>query len=426
MNKEQFSLRIYQLIILLLTPVLVLVLLFRSTSQKAYRQRLKERFGILPRTFNSGSIVIHAASVGEVLAIKPFIEAVLQQHPDTPVTVTTFTPTGSEQVLKLFQTRVQHCYIPLDNPLSVHWFLQTLKPKALVLMETELWPSLIHRCYQRNVPMLLINGRLSAGSMRSYQKLRWLISPALNKIEQILCQSEDNANNFIALGACANKVRNSGNLKYDMAINKALESKRAELLSYIPKQSKIVVAGSTHQNEEKLIIDSFKRLKQHDKSLLLVLVPRHPERFDAVAKLAQQQDLSVVRRSQQANVTEHDDVWLIDTLGELLAVYALADVCVIGGSFYDVGGHNPLEPALFAKPVIVGPNMSNFVEINQKLKVAKALVQLGANEDLTQELTRLLHSPSICRAMGAQGLDVVAQNQGATQKSIEALAQLLN
>ena len=426
MNKQSIAFRLYQLTILLLAPILVIVFLIRSISQKEYRQRMTERFGWLPSRMRTGGIVVHAASVGEVIAVKPFVEQLLIQYPDLPITVTTFTPTGSAQVKRFFLNKVQHCYLPLDISFCVHLFFRLLQPKALVLMETELWPTLIHRCHKSQVKIMLINGRLSAKSLKGYKKLTPLITPALNKFDAILCQSADNAHHFVEMGAEQSIVHNSGNLQYDIHVTEAVESKIAELKQQLPAGRKVVVVGSTHQGEEKHAIEAYKKLKPQHPDLLLVLVPRHPERFDRVADICLQHELNVARRSQSDAVESTDDVWLIDTLGELLATYSFADVCIVAGSFSDIGGHNPLEAALFAKPIIVGTNMANFKDINDKFLDANGIVQLEDNIHLAEKLHVLLTDKELAESIGKNGHDVVRQNQGATQASINKLAALLD
>lgn len=425
MNKQKLSLRLYQLCILLLTPVLILVFLVRSINHKEYRQRISERFGWLSSSLKSGGIVVHAASVGEVIAVKPFVEKLIAQYPDTPITVTTFTPTGSAQVIKSFQNRVQHCYLPLDISFCVHLFFKFLKPQALILMETELWPTLIQRCHKSNVKLMLINGRLSAKSLKSYQKLTWLITPALNKFDAILCQSSDNARHFITLGAEPNLVSTSGNLKYDISVTDEMRAKISELQQYITSDRKVIVVGSTHEGEELQMLSAYKQLKAQYPELLMVLVPRHPERFNAVAQLGESQDLNVSKRSNKSALSNTTDIWLIDTLGELFACYALSDICVVAGSFSGVGGHNPLEAALFAKPIIVGTNMANFKDINGKLKAANGIVQLNDNDALAAELIAMLADEAKQQELGEQALSVVLANQGATNTSTKCLQELL-
>ncbi|QDP02559.1 lipid IV(A) 3-deoxy-D-manno-octulosonic acid transferase [Thalassotalea sp. PS06] len=419
------SLLIYQLISLLLLPVLLLALLIRSRKQIAYRQRLSERLGWVV-DMRKGGIILHAASVGEVMAIKPVVEGILSSYPQMPLTITTFTPTGSAQVKKQFGERVQHCYIPLDNLLSVNLFLSRLKPKLLILMETELWPQLIHSSQRRKIPLLLINARLSQKSLGSYQKLRWLISPALKKFHRVLAQSEENRDRFISLGAIPERVSHSGNLKYDIHLTEALENKVDELRKLHIANHRVIVAGSTHQGEESLILKAFMEVKELYPDLLLAIVPRHPERFDKVQDLCQQQGLSVARRSQNDEINEQTDVWLVDTLGELLAFYGIADICVVAGSFFDVGGHNPLEPALFSKPIIVGPNMVNFTDVCEQLLRAEGIVQLESNQQLQHQLQHLLGARDEAKSLGQNAQLLLAKNQGAAKRTQAEIEQLIN
>ncbi len=424
------ALFLYRLLFLLLTPILLIVLLIRSINHSEYRQRLTERLGLLSKKLKTGGIVVHAASVGEVIALKPFITQLIAQHPNTAITVTTFTPTGSAQVSKLFGKQVQHCYLPLDNIISTQLFLQRLKPQAMVFMETELWPNLIAQCQAKNTKLLLVNGRLSDKSMGSYQKLHWLITPAIQRFDSILTQSQVNQGNYLAMGASTDRCQLSGNLKFDISLNADVAAKQTELANLIIEKRNIWLIASTHPGDEALALKAFELVKQQDSSALLIIVPRHPERFEQVAKLAEDAGNQVLKRSQKQAVTLNTNVWIIDTLGELLAACALADVVTMGGSFNEIGGHNPLEPALFHKPVIVGPNMSNFKEILLQLISAQAIVQIAENDAMPQtlatEVLRLLSDNTAAQLLGKNAYQVVQANQGATQRSLTALQNLLN
>ena len=423
------ALFLYRLVFLLLTPILLIVLFIRSINHPEYRLRLTERLGLLSKKLKTGGIVVHAASVGEVIALKPFITRLIAQYPNTVITVTTFTPTGSAQVTKLFDKQVQHCYLPLDNIISTQLFLQRLKPQAMVFMETELWPNLIAQCQAKNIKLMLVNGRLSDSSMRSYKKLSWLITPAIQRFDSILTQSQVNQDNYLAMGASTDRCQLSGNLKFDISLNADVAAKQTELANLITENRNIWLIASTHPGDESLALKAFELVKQQDSSALLIIVPRHPERFDQVAKLAEEAGNKVLKRSQKQAVTLNTNVWIIDTLGELLAACALADVVTMGGSFNEIGGHNPLEPALFHKPVIVGPNMSNFKEILAQLISAHAIVQIAENNAmphaLATEVLRLLSDSTAAQLLGKNAYQVVQENQGATQRSLTALRQLI-
>ncbi|WP_206486079.1 lipid IV(A) 3-deoxy-D-manno-octulosonic acid transferase [Thalassotalea sp. G2M2-11] len=429
-----FALFCYRLVLLLLLPIVLLLLVARSKNHPEYRQRLNERLGWLKTPFSPNGIVIHAASVGEVIALKAYIEKILQTQPELPVTVTTFTPTGSAQVNKLFANRVQHCYLPLDIWPCTWLFLNALKPKALVLMETELWPNLIAQCQARNIGLQLINGRLSDHSMKSYRKLNWLITPCLQRFDKILTQSDDNRENFLRLGALPERCLVSGNLKYDIQLSDEVIAKAQALKNMVPETRKVWLVASTHPGDEELVLSSFKALKQQHEALLLVLVPRHPERFTQVYEYSVEQGFNTIKRSEKLTVENHHDIWLIDTLGELLALCDLADIVAMGGSFSTIGGHNPLEPALFKKAIVVGHDMSNFKQVMAQLISAGGIKQLSTTsrssfaqvvEQLTLEVNDLLADHQARLTLGQHAYQVVQANQGASELSAQALRSLL-
>lgn len=426
------SLFLYRVFFLCLLPVLLLALIIRSKNNPDYRKRLLERLGVLNSPMKRHGIVVHASSVGEVIALKAYINGILNQYPNIPVTLTTFTPTGSAQVQKLFGVRVQHCYLPLDVWPCTWLFLRQLQPRVLVLMETEIWPNLIAQCANRGIPMQLINGRLSDKSMKSYQKLSWLISASLQKFSEIWTQSSENQSNFLALGANTTTTNISGNLKFDIQLTDDVNNKIAALNDSLHSSHPIWLVASTHEGDETLVLDSFKELKKLQPSLLMMLVPRHPERFEQVHRLCIEQGLAVAKRSNEDSVTDTTDIWLIDTLGELLACCGIADIVTMGGSFSAIGGHNPLEPALFKKPVIVGPNMKNFSFINQQMLNHHAIIQLDGEIDkpmsaqLTQAVNLLLNDKDKQQLLGAAAYKVVQMNQGASQKTVDALDKFLS
>lgn len=431
-----FALLFYRLLLLILLPLVLIALLVRSKSNKAYRQRISERLGFFPKTAKTGGIVVHAASVGEVLALKPFINELLNNYPQLPVTITTFTPTGSEQVTEIFADKVQHSYLPLDIFPCTWLFLQRVKPELMIFMETELWPNLISQCHHKKVKLLLINGRLSEKSLNSYGKLRPLITPCLQKFDTILTQSMQNLDHFLQLGAHPDRCINSGNLKFDIALNEQIEIKRKELAQYLPKERSIWLVASTHKGDEVIALTAFKKVLKQFPTTLLVLVPRHPERFNSVAQLCSSHSMTVIKRSE-GNIVTNENIWLLDSLGELMAAFALSDIVTMGGSFSGtIGGHNPLEPALFKKPIIVGNDMSNFAEVMQQLQHDSALIQIqeaatthntGAQaEALHHAVTKLLQSPEQQQILGQLANNVVMSNQGASQKTLQQVQALMD
>ncbi|MBL4822347.1 MAG: lipid IV(A) 3-deoxy-D-manno-octulosonic acid transferase [Colwellia sp.] len=426
-----FALLIYRIILLLLLPIILLVLLFRSLSNPQYRQRFSERLGFIPQSYQKNGIIVHAASVGEVIALTPVIEQLLQTYPELPITITTFTPTGSAQVKKRFSSRVQHSYLPLDILPCTQLFLTRLQPKLMIFMETELWPNLINQCAKKQIKLLLINGRLSTKSMKSYVKITRLIAPTLNNFDKILCQSQDNLSNFIQLGAHHDRCLVSGNLKFDISINATILDKKAQLTTLLPAHRQLWLVASTHQGDEEIALTAFKQIKALFPTLLLVLVPRHPERFNSVEKLCLGHDFTVIKRSTEISV-DGQDIWLLDTLGELMAAYSLADIVTMGGSFSHIGGHNPLEPALFKKPIVVGSDMSNFTDVLQQLKQLQGIVQLPTNQtstgqssQLAKAIIKLLQDKPQAELLGKQAHQVVLNNQGASARTLSYVQELL-
>ena len=431
-----FALLLYRLLLLILLPFLLLALVIRSKNNPAYRARLTERFGFFAKPFKQGGIIVHAASVGEVIALKSFIEQLLDTYPELPITVTTFTPTGSAQVKKLFGDKVQHGYLPIDVFFASKLFLHRLKPKMMVFMETELWPNLISQCAHNDIKLLLINARLSKNSLKSYRKISALITPCIQRFDHILCQSQENLEHYLQLGAKKQTTSNSGNLKFDISLNNDIQAKQTELANLLKpakqNQRPIWLIASTHEGDEALALTSYQKVITEHPNLLLVIVPRHPERFDAVAKLCLTQGLSLARRSENSEVN-NEQVWLLDSLGELMAACSHADIITMGGSFSKIGGHNPLEPALFKKPIIVGSDMSNFKEITQQLLQSSALIQLNAeshqtseqSEELSKTLSALLNDKHKQTVLGESAYQVVLTNQGASQRSIKKVQELM-
>ncbi len=426
-----FALLIYRILSIVLLPIMLLVLIFLSIKNPQYRQRLHERLGFSPKSYKKNGIIVHAASVGEVIALTPFIEQLLQTYPTLPITLTTFTPTGSAQVKKQFSSRVQHCYLPIDFLLCTQLFITRMQPQLIIFMETEIWPNLVNQCVKKQIKLLLINGRLSANSMKSYKRISPLIAPALNHFDKILCQSHDNLTNFTQLGAQNERCMVSGNLKFDISINANILDKQAQLTPLLPKHRQLWLVASTHQGDEDMALAALKQVKPLFPDLLLVLVPRHPERFNSVAKLCHNAGFTLIKRSDSIPV-EEQDIWLLDTLGELMAAYSLADLVTMGGSFSHIGGHNPLEPALFEKPIVTGSDMSNFTDVVNQLKLLEGIVQLpasqtskGQSSQLAQMIINLLQDIAKAELLGKQAHQVVISNQGASDRTLSQVRELM-
>ncbi|UNT13900.1 lipid IV(A) 3-deoxy-D-manno-octulosonic acid transferase [Pseudomonas sp. I3-I5] len=418
---------LYTLLFHLVLPLLALRLYLRARKAPAYGRRIGERFAIKLPTMRKGGIWVHAVSVGESIAAAPMVRALLKAYPELPITLTCMTPTGSERIGALFadEPRVQHCYLPYDLPWAAGRFLDHVQPRLGVIMETELWPNHIHQCARRGIPVALANARLSERSARGYGRFARLTRPMLAEMSLIAAQTEVEAQRFLALGARAACVQVTGSIKFDLKIDEQLVPRAQALRQQWAATSRPVwIAASTHDGEDALILQAHQQLLQVHGDALLILVPRHPERFDAVHAICSQQ-FATVRRSTGLPVLAQTQVLLGDTMGELLFLYALADMAFVGGSLVPTGGHNPLEPAALALPVLMGPHVFNFLEISAMLREAGALQQVDDAQGLAGAVQRLVELPQDARRMGEAGRAVMRANQGALQRLLEGLERLM-
>ena len=422
MNRTLYSLLLY-----LAVPVIAVRLWLRSRKAPAYAKRIAERFALRLPEFQRGGIWLHAVSVGESIAAAPVVKALQQLYPDVPITVTCMTPTGSERIQSLFGTSVQHCYLPYDLPLASRRFFQRLQPRLAVVMETELWPNHIQQCARLKIPVVLANGRLSARSARGYARFPKLVGPMLKRISALAVQTELEAQRFIELGARPETVTVTGSIKYDLQIADDLPQ-QAQLLreQWQATQRPVWIAASTHAGEDELILAAHQQLLKQFPQALLILVPRHPERFEAVYALTVAQGLQVQRRSTGRAVTAEQQVLLGDSMGELLFLYALADVALVAGSLVEHGGHNMLEPVALAKPTLTGPHYFNFLEIAEQLREAGGLQVVADSTELTQAVAQLWSSPEQVQLMCQAAQQVLQRNQGALQRLLDIIqVQLL-
>ncbi|MBH3461189.1 MULTISPECIES: lipid IV(A) 3-deoxy-D-manno-octulosonic acid transferase [Pseudomonas] len=418
---------LYTLLFHLGLPLVALRLFLRGRKAPAYRQRIAERFACKLPAMRQGGIWVHAVSVGESIAAAPMVKALLTAYPDLPITLTCMTPTGSERIRAMFasEPRVQHCYLPYDLPWAAARFLDHVRPKLGIIMETELWPNHIHQCARRGIPVALANARLSERSARGYARFAGLTRPMLEEMSLIAVQTETEAERFRSLGARAQCVQVTGSIKFDLKVDDQLLPRARQLREqWSALQRPVWIAASTHEGEDALILEAHQRLLQVHGDALLILVPRHPERFDAVHELCRER-FTTVRRSSGAAVDGQVQALLGDTMGELMFLYALADITFVGGSLVPTGGHNPLEPAALALPVITGPHVFNFLEISAMLREAGALQQVDDAEGLAAAVRRLVELPQDCRRMGEAGRAVMQANQGALQRLLEALGRLI-
>ncbi|WP_277590306.1 lipid IV(A) 3-deoxy-D-manno-octulosonic acid transferase [Pseudomonas chlororaphis] len=409
-------------------PLVAIRLWLRARKAPAYARRIDERFSWGLPAMQPGGIWVHAVSVGESIAAAPMIRALLARYPQLPITVTCMTPTGSERIQALFanEPRIQHCYLPYDLPCAAARFLDRVRPKLAVIMETELWPNHIHQCAKRGIPVALANGRLSERSARGYGRFAKLTAPMLAEMSLFAVQTEAEAERFRQLGARSETVEVTGSIKFDLSIDPQLLVRASELREqWQAGERPVWIAASTHEGEDAVVLDAHRQLLANHPDALLILVPRHPERFNPVFELCRQQGFETIRRSSAEPVTASTSVLLGDTMGELLFLYALADSAFVGGSLVPNGGHNLLEPAALAKPVLSGPHLFNFLEIAAMLREAGALQEVDDAHGLAVAVQRLFELPRDAQKMADAGLRVMRSNQGALQRLLDGLDRLL-
>lgn len=409
---------IYSFLFYLATPLLLVRVAYKTHKSHNYYKRWRERFGIFKAPKQKGAIWIHAVSVGETMAAVPLIKRLQEQYAK-PIYITTMTPTGSERVKAIFESSVYHTYIPYDLPFSVKRFLNKVQPCALIIMETELWPNYLHHCKKRNIPILVANARLSEKSKKGYKKLSYLTKSMLNQINIIAAQNQSDADRFIELGALKNKVKVTGSMKFDINIAASVHEKASVFRDLWGAERLVWVAASTHEGEEDIILQAYKQVKSRLSNVLLALIPRHPERFDKVAQLYKKQGFSVVKRSTGKSCSAETDVFIGDSMGELLAQFAACDVAFVGGSLMPIGGHNLLEPAALGKAAITGPYVFNFHEITKMLIDAGAVSKVNNADELARDVIDLLTHHDKRVQAGQHGFKVVEQNKGAVEAHLE-------
>lgn len=419
---------LYTLLFHLGLPLIALRLWWRARRAPAYAQRIGERFGRGLPAMAQGGLWVHAVSVGESIAAAPLVRALLERYPQLPITLTCMTPTGSERIKALFgdNPRVQHCYLPYDLPWAMGRFLDHVRPSLGIIMETELWPNLVDQCTRRGIPVALANGRLSARSARGYGRFTGLTGPMLRQMSLLAVQTDTEAQRFLDLGARPETVKVTGSIKYDLHPDPTL-AQRAHALreQWQAGQRPVWIAASTHQGEDDIVLAAHRQLLASHSDALLILVPRHPERFAQVGDVIKQSGFTFVHRAAGEAVGLGTQVVLGDTMGELLFLYALADVAFVGGSLVANGGHNLLEPAALSKPVLSGPHLFNFQDIAQRLQDAEALEVVENAEHLAEAVRNLIELPQNARRKGEAGLAVMKANQGALERLLAAVGGLV-
>ncbi len=418
---------VYNLLLYLITPFLAASLLLRSLRAPEYRKRIKERFGILPPGLHKGYIWLHSVSVGETVAAEPLVKALLTHYPHRRLLVTTMTPTGSEQVFRSFGDTVDHVYAPYDLPGSVRRFLNTTEPCIAVIMETELWPNVLRQCFERNIPTALINARLSQASANGYARAPSVSGMMMAKLGGVAAQNQVDGERFVQLGLPRERLRITGSIKFDHSISQDVMETTAILREEWQGASKrpVWIAASTHSGEDQIILEAHRLLLNDDISALLILVPRHPERFEEVYSLCAQEGMQISRRSSKEVVRSETQLVLGDTMGELAALYGACDIAFVGGSLVERGGHNPIEPAAWGLPVLVGEHTFNFQEIVEQLLAQGGAHRVYKAEDIAEQVKSILTNAQRHAEAGAANKAVVEANRGATQRQLALVRELL-
>jgi 3-deoxy-D-manno-octulosonic-acid transferase len=406
-------------------PFLFLRLLWRSRRTADYRKGWHERLGVVSFRCEK-SIWLHAASVGETLAAVPLIKALQTRYPSLPIVITNMTITGAARTQALFGDSVLHAFVPYDTPAGAVRFLKSINPVIAIIMETELWPTLFYQCKKRQVPIFVANTRLSEKSAAGYQRIAPLTHEMLQAVHTMAVQTQVEAERFIKLGLPKEKILVTGSIKFDIEVPEQLLEKGRALRQQLGVQRLIWIAASTHETEEDIILTAQKKICVALPDALLILVPRHPPRFDDVFKLAEQKGFKTARRSKNENVDGSVPVYLADTMGELLLLYSASDIAFVGGSFVPVGGHNMLEAAVLGRPVITGPQLFNFAEISQRLIECRGMQTVNNADELAALVIDLLTDTQKRKKMGEMALDFVKANRGALQKHTQLAAKIID
>jgi 3-deoxy-D-manno-octulosonic-acid transferase len=412
---------LYSLLIRCAVPFAYAGILWRALSDRQYCRGLSERLGF-GATLCAPSIWLHAVSLGEMSAAAPLARALRLRYPEIPLVVTTATPAGRARAAALFEGDADIRFLPYDTPGSVRRFLGRVRPRVAIIMETELWPNLLHQCERRGIPVLLASARLSAKSVSQYRRFGSLFAGVFSKNLLVAAQSEEDAERFRSIGAAAERTVVVGNVKFDLCLDAGIAHAGRALRTVYAGTRPVWIAGSTHAGEEEQLIDAHAALLESTPNAVLLLVPRHRERFASVAELLARRGVKFARRNRMASGEEAPQlpgeapVLLVDTIGELATLYASADVAFVGGSLVPTGGHNLLEPAALGLPVLTGPSYFNGKEIAQLLLARGAALEVHGAQDLAAVLQRLLAAPEMRDQIGTIGKEIIAANRGSVAR----------
>jgi len=419
---------LYSVLFYLLLPFILLRLLFRGIAAPNYRKRWGQRFGFFTPPESGKEIIwLHAVSVGETLAAVPLVKALQAKYPDYRLLISCMTPTGSERIAAAFGDSVEHSYAPYDMPDAVARFLKRVQPKMLIIMETELWPNTVAACHKRKIPVVLANARLSEKSARGYARVASLSAPMFRQLTAVAAQHGDDGARFTALGLPTENQHISGNIKFDLDLSAQIRQSAETLKQQWSgaNQRPILLAASTHRGEDEVILQAFGLIKQRVDNALLVLVPRHPERFKSVGDLCLEAGYSLARRSSNDSL-EQVDILLGDTMGELMTFFGACDIAFVGGSLVSNGGHNMIEPAAWGKPTLSGLSVFNFAEVSRLLAEAGGLSLVEDAAVLAETVIQLLENPEQAQQMGQQAQKVAEANRGALDRLLVVIDNSLS
>ncbi len=415
----------YALLTYVLLPVYAAYWLLRAIMNRSYRAQFPQRFGAgYPRP-GAGCIWVHAVSVGEVQASVPLVRTLLSVFPERQLLMTTVTPTGRERVRLLFGHDVLHSFIPFDTPAGVRSFFDAVSPRVALIMETEIWPSLYGECGRRGIPLVLVSARISPKSQVHYRRFLPLFRETLSHGIVIAAQSESDAERFRSLGAPPERITVTGNIKFDIEVADEVVTNGARFRRDNFDSRPVWIAASTHDGEEEQVLDAHRKVRERFPDAILLLVPRHPERFSAVRSKLHRQHFRFVARTDGERCTAETEIFLVDTMGEVPMFYAASDIAYVGGTLVPVGGHNRLEPAALGLPVVTGPHRFNTQDIADMFERAGAAVRISDSGELATEVSSWMTNTQRARAIGARGRELVVQNRGALERLLELIRPLL-
>ena len=414
---------VYSVLMYLLSPYLLVRLWWKGRFLPAYRVRILERFCLGNRVNQRVDVWVHAVSLGEVIAATPLIDAMLDKQ--WSILITTMTPTGSDRVVARFGDTVFHQYVPYDLPGVLKRFFKQVQPRVGVILETELWPNLVNQACIAKIPLLLANARLSERSFKGYKTFKFLFKMVLNQFTAIFAQSEEDAKRFIALGANKDLVHILGNMKFDLQTHTVDSQKFLDIKNHWGEDRIVVIAASTHDDEESQILSQLRRLQQAIPHVVLLIAPRHPERFQTVFQLSIQAGFNTGLRSTLDAVSSQNEVIVLDSLGELLGFFEVSDYAFVGGSLVPVGGHNVLEPIAMNVPVVSGSQVHNFKTICADLVAAQAIVLVDQGDELIDAIIKLHEDTSFQKQMVHNAKEFLGRNKGSVMKHLERVERTL-